>query len=325
MWSRSRARRGAVIQQPSAGVSVTVAPDISTFRSAINDSFVPLNVTARHAEHFHGIIQGAGVGDVHVTDVRATSHVVERTPELVARDHRAYFKVSLMVAGTGLLIQDNREAVLRPGDLAVYDTSRPYSLAFDQDFHTVVVMFPHQLLGLPGDLIEQLTAVRIDGSDGLGAVVAPYLTQLGAHLEQLTGATGARLTHTALDLVTTVFTRELGLDETSDPHRELMNRMRAYIDANLGSAALDPSSIAAAHFISTRHLHGLFHAQGTTVSTWIRTRRLEECRRDLTNPLLAATPVAQISARWGFGDAAHFSRAFKTAFGIAPSEYRTAF
>jgi len=40
--------------------------------------------------------------------------------------------------------------------------------------------------------------------------------------------------------------------------------------------------------------------------------------------MLADRPVAAIAARWGFVDAAHFSRAFKTAFGISPSEYRAA-
>ena len=107
-------------------------------------------------------------------------------------------------------------------------------------------------------------------------------------------------------------------------NRALVQRIRSHIDRNLASTDLSPASIASAHFISTRHLHGLFQEQGVTVSTWIRTRRLEQCRRDLLDPMLADRPVAAIAARWGFVDAAHFSRSFKTAFGISPSEYRAA-
>lgn len=308
---------------PAESVSTLLARNISEFRAAVSESFVPLQVSSNGPDQFRGMIRGASVDEVHVTDLRATSHVVDRTPELIARGDRSYFKVSLMLAGTGLLIQDDREAVLAPGDLAVYDTDRPYSLVFDQDFRTMVVMFPKHLISLPPDMIGQLTAVRISGQEGLGSVVAPYLTQLASNLDQLAGATGARLAHSALDLVTTVFTRELGLDETSaDPHRALTQRIRGYIDRNLASTDLGPASIAAAHYISTRHLHGLFQAQGTTVSTWIRQRRLEQCRRDLLDPLLAERPVAAIAARWGFVDAAHFSRAFKAAFRVSPSEYR---
>ncbi|MEU4016568.1 helix-turn-helix domain-containing protein [Microbacterium sp. NPDC028030] len=304
-------------------VSTLVARNISDFRAAVSESFVPLQVTTAGPDHFRGVIRGASVDEVHVNDLRATSHVVERTPELIARGDRSYFKVSLMLAGTGLLIQDDREAVLQAGDLAVYDTDRPYSLVFDQDFRTMVVMFPKHLISLPADMVGQLTAVRISGHEGLGSMVVPYLTQLAGNLDQLAGTTGARLAHSALDLVTTVFTRELGLDEVSaDPHRALVQRIRSYIDRNLASTDLGPATIAAAHYISTRHLHGLFQEQGVTVSTWIRTRRLEQCRRDLLDPMLADRPVAAIAARWGFVDAAHFSRAFKSTFGVSPSEYR---
>ena len=38
--------------------------------------------------------------------------------------------------------------------------------------------------------------------------------------------------------------------------------------------------------------------------------------------VLAERPVAAVAARWGFVDAAHFSRAFKTTYGVSPSEYR---
>lgn len=310
---------------PAESVSTLVARNISEFRAAVSESFVPLQVSTAGPDHFRGIIRGASVDEVHVNEVRATSHIVERTPELIARSDRSYFKLSLMLAGTGMLIQDDREAVLQAGDLAVYDTDRPYSLVFDDDFRTMVVMFPKHLISLPSDMIGQLTAVRISGQGGLGGMVVPYLTQLAGNLDQLAGTTGARLAHSALDLVTTVFTRELGLDGVSaDPHRALVQRIRSYIDRNLASTDLGPATIASAHFISTRHLHGLFQEQGVTVSTWIRTRRLEQCRRDLLDPMLADRPVAAIAARWGFVDAAHFSRAFKSAFGISPSEYRAA-
>ncbi|MFT4210299.1 MAG: helix-turn-helix domain-containing protein [Microbacterium sp.] len=306
-------------------VTTTRTHHLSGFRTAVNDSFVPLQVTSHRPDSFRGLIRGAGVDGVHLSDVRATPHVVERTPELIARGDRPWFKVSLMLAGTGLLIQDGREAVLRQGDLAVYDTNRPYSLVFDDDFRTLVLMFAHDALELPPSALSQLTGVRVAGDAGLGAVAAPYLAQLASHLDELDGSCGSRLAHTALDLLTTVFTRELGLDAVpADPHRALLQRIHEHIDRHLASPDLGPASIAAAHYISTRHLHGLFHAEGTTVSTLVRTRRLERCRRDLIDPLLADRSVATIGARWGFPDAAHFSRTFKTAFGVSPSDYRAA-
>ena len=80
--------------------------------------------------------------------------------------------------------------------------------------------------------------------------------------------------------------------------------------------------IAAADHVSLRSLHQFFHDEGLTVARWIRARRLERCRRDLSDPALADRPVAAIAAAWGFSSAGDFSRAFRAAHGLPPSEYR---
>ncbi|MEV4179337.1 helix-turn-helix domain-containing protein [Nonomuraea sp. NPDC049709] len=59
-----------------------------------------------------------------------------------------------------------------------------------------------------------------------------------------------------------------------------------------------------------------------TVSAWVRRRRLERCRQDLRDPAQQDRPVAAIGARWGFLSAAHFSRAFRDAYGVSPGESR---
>jgi AraC-like DNA-binding protein len=58
------------------------------------------------------------------------------------------------------------------------------------------------------------------------------------------------------------------------------------------------------------------------VAGWVRQRRLERCRRDLLDPASAARPVSAVAARWGLVNAAHFSRAFRAAYGLSPVEYR---
>ena len=48
------------------------------------------------------------------------------------------------------------------------------------------------------------------------------------------------------------------------------------------------------------------------------------CRQDLADPTLAHRSVSAIAARWGFTDPAQFSRAFRAAYDLAPTEYRRA-
>ena len=105
-------------------------------------------------------------------------------------------------------------------------------------------------------------------------------------------------------------------------HRALMLQITSFIEEHLGEAGLAPAQIAAAHHISLRQLHKLFHASGTTVAGWIRQRRLERCGHDLRDPRWSGRPVASIGARWGDPDPAHFSRLFKAAYGVGPRDYR---
>ncbi len=313
-----------MISRPNpAAVRSTVSNGFREFRDAVAGSFVPLDVTSVGSGPFWGRLRTVDVDAVHVTEVTATRHVVERTPLLIEAADPRFYKASLQVAGTGLLIQDGREALLQPGDLAIYDTDRPYSLVFEEDIRMLVLMFPRESIGLPPEMVGQLTAHRFSSDDGLGGMIIPFLHTVSQNIDRVGGLTGPRLVQTALDLITTMFASELDLDAaTGDSHQVLMQQIRGYIDGHLGSPELGPTQIAAAHYISTRHLHGLFREKGTTVSTWIRERRLDKCRRDLIDPLNAHLSVGAIAARWGFLDAAHFSRVFKAAYGSSPSELR---
>jgi transcriptional regulator GlxA family with amidase domain len=54
----------------------------------------------------------------------------------------------------------------------------------------------------------------------------------------------------------------------------------------------------------------------------VRRERLSRCLEDLQQP--NGGSVTEIAFRWGFCDAAHFSRVFKREFGATPSEIRHA-
>lgn len=308
---------------PSPASQPDTALDLSQFRHAISRSFVPLQVVAEPSPPFRGSVRTEGVDEIQFSLVTASSHRVERTEELISRSDRHYFKLSLQLEGTGSLLQAGREAVLGPGDIAIYDTNRPYTLNFDGPVRVMVVMFPKHVLELPPETVSQMTAVRIGAETRLSGLVAPFLGGLVDNLGLLEGQVGRRLAHSAVDLVTTIFSHEAELEHGSiSPKQALLQQVMAFIDEHLGDNALGPTEIAAAHFISTRHLHQIFHEQGTTVSSWIRERRLERCRRDLTSPALAERPISAIAARWGFADPAHFSRVFKAGFGLSPTEAR---
>lgn len=305
-------------------VDVQALPlSLAAFQSAVSASFVPLRVTSTLGDRFRGRITQSTVNGVSFTDVRAAAHVVTRTEELIRASKRNYFKISLKLEGHSSLEQAGRRVELQPGDLAIYDTSNPYTLSFDSPFRVMVIQLPHESLDIPPDLVRDMTAVRLAGSEGLGRVVSPFLATLGANIDQLRGPAGIRLAQNAIDLLQTLFAHELDVAKVAaDPHRALVQGIRDFIDEHLGDPDLSPSVIAKMNYISTRHLHALFQEQGSTVSTYVRSRRLEKCYLMLTNPRHADMSISAIGLRWGFGDAAHFSRVFKAAYGESPKSVR---
>ena len=312
----------AAVRPAQQGLTSSVATSFDHWKHLVAESFVPLAARTADVDGFRGRMRSRVLDRMSIVEVTATSHEVHRTPALIAQAHERYFKLNLQLEGTGLLIQDNREAVLQPGDLAIYDTNRPYTLTFEEQARIMVVMFPCDALSLPTDYVGQLAAVRM-GATGLSGIVGQFIRQLSENLDVLNGPSGSRLATNALDLVSTMLHAEMDIaPDRMKPQALLAASVREYIDANLSDPLLSPASIAAAHFISTRHLHNVFHESGTTVASFIRSQRLDGARRDLRDPLHAGKSVGTVAARWGFLDAAHFSRTFRGAFGVPPSDWR---
>lgn len=310
------------------GSGVVQRESVSNFddwvRVAAN-RFVKLHLTKR-APHFHGSMQTVSIEDMCVSDIRASAHDVSRLPSDIAADDPKHLKLSLQLSGTGVVEQDGRAAELEPGDVAVYDTSRPYTLHYGGDIHSLVLVFPRQLIDLSEDVVRRATAMRLPGDDGIGTVISPFMRHIADNLPLLCGVNGVRIMHSALGLVSALLSSELAEHESEadETYRADMDKYRLYIEANLGDTNLSTESIARAHFLSTRYLQYLFREDNTTVSDYIRTRRLERCRVSLIDPAQSSLSVLQIAQRWGFVDGAHFSRVFKTAHGLSPRAYRRA-
>ncbi|HUN36568.1 MAG TPA: helix-turn-helix domain-containing protein [Trebonia sp.] len=299
------------------------------WKHVVSSTFVPLEVSSPHGEAgFLGRLTGTDLGSVRLVEVRAEAHTARRTARLVKMAPAGCYKIGLQLRGSSVLAQDGREVALRAGDFTVYDTDRPYTLALRDPHRMLILVFPRDMLSLPQERVASLTATRLPGEPGgMGALIGPFLVKVAGLLDEADApgpCTAVRLAGNVVDLLATVLAERL--DTTAgDPgigHRALMVRITAFIEEHLGDAELTVAQIAAAHHVSLRQLHKLFHANGTTAAGWIRQRRLERCGHDLRDPRYAAWPVAAVGARWGYPDPAHFSRLFKATYGMGPRDYR---
>lgn len=295
--------------------------NLAKWQALVGGAFPPLRIVPNDPNRFQGRASSAGRDRLYISRLESSGHEVARLPQLISGHDGGFLKLSLHLSGSSLMVQDQQEQVLRPGDMTLYDTSRPYSMIHDGDVSFLVAMFPRDAVqGLAPDA-RSLAGTRIDGMTGLGAVVASYFHGLVSNLDTLAGASGDRLAGVGLDLIGAMMAGELGATALQ-PESVLLHRVYRYIEEHLPDPALSPTSVADAHFISVRHLHSLFRGEDRTVAEWIRCQRLERCRAALGDPLQLHRSVADLAAAWGFPDAGYFGKIFRKAYGTTPSSAR---
>jgi AraC-like DNA-binding protein len=294
-------------------------------------TWVPMECRSEHWADFSGDFRVSGLGAMGLVAIRGTRPLtVRRTPQLISQADPDMLKILLVCGGNTCVVeQGGRQAHLSAGDFTVYDTRRPYEVACGVGeagpLRMMTFMFAPSMLPLSPSRLSQLTAMRISASAGLGDLTSRFLMQLAHNIDHYSPAEAARLSTAALEVLAARLARELDTQDWVTPEAQrqaLLTTIQAFIQQHLGDPTLSPATVAAAHHISLRSLHQLFHDAGLTVAGCIRRQRLERCRRDLSDPALAYRPVAAIAADWGFSSPGDFSRAFRAAHGLPPAAYR---
>jgi AraC-like DNA-binding protein len=272
---------------------------------------------------FSGVISNRTVAGINFVNMACGRHRAHRDRATISPEDAGYYVLTLQLSGRLRLSQHGRTADVEPGHYAVYDASEPASVTASDDYRSTCIRFPKRYLGGHQDNpLEHITATPFEVTAGLPAAVWGALISLNRNLGAL-GPNGSAAVHDVMNMVSTLLLHELGQRPEPAPGNELLlEQVRDYVDAHLADPDLTPARIAAAHYISPRHLHGLFEGTGTTVARWIRQRRVEEGRRDLADPSQARVPIAAIAARRGFRGPTRFTEAFKQNYGITPAEFR---
>ncbi|MGW1728464.1 helix-turn-helix domain-containing protein [Streptomyces sp. NPDC002306] len=237
---------------------------------------------------------------------------------------RRCYHVTLLLEGEAVVVHEGRETALRAGDFYCYDDSRPREIRTGP-VRAVGISVPRALLPPPLDEEDLALGRRATSRDGVGALLARFLTQLTRDSDAFMPSDGPRLGTVVNGLVAALFARAARSDPAPPSPPEpgaLAPRVTNFIQRHLSDPELSPRSIAAAHGISPSYLHRLFQGEQETVAALIRRQRLERARYDLADPAQGSTPVHVIAARWGFPRATDFTRAFRAAYGIPPTDYR---
>ncbi|WP_171064587.1 AraC-like ligand-binding domain-containing protein [Actinomadura soli] len=298
------------------------------WRHLITSAFGPFHIHPRLASGFAARLAGRTLGPVEAGDVYAPAHAVRRSARQIARDTRECYKLGLVLRGSCVLRQNGRHARVGVGDVVFYDLTRPVEISFDAH-HIFTVVIPHRAVPLPPERLAAFGGTLMAERTRHGRLVSSLLGALAEDGVEDGAATDEPYAHhlggAIVELVTGAASEWLGAPPSPSPEgAEMLRAIKEWIEGRLHDPALCPATIAEAHHISVRQLYRVFQPAGTTVARYVRTRRLEHCRRELSDPFLGTQRIGAIANRWGLPDAAAFSRAFRAAYGVTPTAYRAA-
>lgn len=296
-------------------------PDqFSFWREVVWDAFVPVTLSRGKGSGFAGSVGASRIGTLGVAAIASEAQRVERTAADVRRNPGEVFFLNMPLRGRSNVSQDGRVAELHPGDFAVVDGARPFSLDFEGEFEQLSLVLPHELLAPLLARPDLATALAVRGDAGLGAAAAGALRPFYAGV----GIDAAMARPLAEHLVSLI-ALALGAGALATGSRAALTQAALdEIERSLGDPELSPSLVASRVGISTRYLHRLLSERGPSFGRWVAIRRLERTHADLADPAMAHRTIGEIGWSNGFTDPSYLARAFRRAYGTSPGEHRRA-
>jgi AraC-like DNA-binding protein len=260
--------------------------------------------------------------DIHL--VSSTKQCLKRVPQRATDNEGEFFLVVMQVAGSGEVTQDDRRAVLAPGDFTMYDTTRPYALDFSAAFQQLVMSVPRDQLRLQVPDAEHLTAYHVSGERSVGRLLRDTVRGLPAAIDDSTTDTHHYVSRAIVDLIAANLRtfRPVCEATSSKLKRYQEERVKAFIKENATDSGLTVSKVAEALDMSLSAIYRAFESQQISLAEMIWLERLGAARSALRDQTFAHKSIKEIAFESGFSDAAHFSRVFRQRFGTTPSEFR---
>ena len=247
--------------------------------------------------------------------------VHHRSADRIRRDGFDHVNLQVLRSGRMAAGTPGDERAMLPGDIVVFDTSRPQrTFVAEADYLSVAITRDAITTSLPD--VGSLHGVVLSG--GAASLLGDFLISLGRHIGSITPGLASESAGMAGTLLGSIVGSELPkVRRTVDASAAIeMYRWRAeaFIDAHLDDRALDADTIAAGIGVSRTTLYAAFKPVNG-VARQILDRRI----RRLSEALLRTDETRSIGALafdLGFADESHCNRAFKAAFGCPPGQFR---
>ena len=254
----------------------------------------------------------------------------ERRLTHLRRDYSDNFLLYLPASSRVTISQKDQRNLFGVDKIGFVNTRHAYRGVLSgedgRNFNSSHIIVPGALLRSRFPNADSLAGIAVMADESLLDLMTSLIHTISDRKDMASERAYRGLERVLLELVSSA--SDCALERTSNAGSDrtevnaTLKRVTEYILRNLTDPGLSISGIAGALNMSVRHIHNLFEGTEWTAKSWIKHRRLIECRRTIRSPDMVARTLTEIAYTWAFSDFSHFSRCYKEKFGISPSEDR---
>ena len=273
------------------------------------------------SEGFEASIKIRDVGGIGIGYLLHNASEIAHDRRALTEDRCRHVMLVMQLSGRAIVSQGNTETEIGANDLAIIDNCRPFVCRFSGQSRQLAAYIPaaELMTSCPASTFSR--PQRWTARDGISGLARSTLMSGARSVDRFEDSDAVYARQMLIGIVKHMVERDRLSQETAQ-HALPDHRIRAFIDAHLADPDLGPAQIAVGCGISVRRLHRSFVDTEWSVCEWVRHRRLARCREDLLDPAKDGLSITQIAFRWGFNDAAHFSRAFRSVYDQSPRDVR---
>lgn len=275
-------------------------------------------------ENFEGAIRPSSIAAAGYAGAAIEMNCphIYRGIEDIKTDGHDFFYLIQQVSGLALMDHYGSETILNPGDLLLLDSTRPSDFYFPGMTEQIWLLIPRHRLENQTFKPNLQINKKIEHKTKTAVVAHSIISQLFAETATSHATEDGVLLETLIDLVLPAFSASTEPQSYCEKiQRKYFEKAQNYIEARLADFDLTPELIAVELGTSKRTLHRVFAQQGQSIGRYILDRRLDKCASELEKNSVIQK-ISAVAFAWGFNDVSHFSRAFKTKFGVSPKCYK---